>query len=491
MIDPSYGFSLSTIASLAAGNGSVVDATQARMYCENGDALGKQDRLKDAAISYRQALSYNPAYAEAYAGLGSVFMQRRLYKSAIESFRRAIALKPDFVEAHCNLGSTLVRCGEFDQALKHCRHAVSLDPSSGFAHYVLGSALFYSGAGEEAMEQYRVALRVDSDLAEARLALAFGYLRSGDFENGLPLYEWRFELAHLRVPTPKRQVWRGEPLRGDRILLYADQGLGDTLQFSRYVPLVAERGGSVVLQVPPALRRLLSDLYGPESVIVPGDSYADVSWHCSLSSLPLAFDTATESIPQNTPYLKADKSEIEKWDELLSGEERLKIGLVWAGDPRHSTDWHRSFPLREFEPLHQVQGAAFFSLQKGPAAKQLVELTEAFRVRDLGLSTQLNDMSDLAAIITLLDLVITVDTSVAHLVGAMGRPVWILLSHVADWRWLTEREDTPWYPSARLFRQPAPGDWKAVIARVLSELNSFAIQKNVFDCEPCSDGRSR
>jgi hypothetical protein len=290
----------------------------------------------------------------------------------------------------------------------------------------------------------------------------------GNFREGWEEYEARWDTESFGAVKRSfsQPLWRGEPLAGESILLHAEQGFGDTMQFVRYVPLVASRGGQVVLEIQPRLRRLLGNLPGAAKVIVRGEELPEFSWHCPLLSLPLAFDTRLANIPAKVPYLYPGEMEVQKWSRRLQGD-GLRVGLAWAGNPNHVREGERSIPLEQLAPLMQVAGTTFYSLQKGPATAQIHKLPG---IRLIDLDSQQNDFADTAAIIANLDLVITVDTAVAHLAGAMGKPVWVLLHHVPDWRWLLHRDDSPWYPAARLFRQTIAKDWTSVIGRVRMEL---------------------
>src|SRR5262249_49093564 len=266
-----------------------------------------------------------------------------------------------------------------------------------------------------------------------------------------------------------------EPLNGERILLHSEQGLGDTLQFVRYVPLVAEHGGTVILEVPGELRRLLFDIDGASEIVVRGNPLPHFDRHCPLLSLPLAFHTDLKTIPAQVPYLQADQSAIQAFSHKLV-HNGLRVGLVWAGNPIHTRDPQRSIPVAQLASLTEIPGIRFYSLQKGSAASQLQDLPRSVNLTDFG--PELADFTDTAALLSSLDLLISVDTATAHLAGALGLPVWILLTHSPDWRWLLDRPDSPWYSTARLFRQPAPGDWSSVIAEIAAELRKLALQSS-------------
>ncbi len=294
----------------------------------------------------------------------------------------------------------------------------------------------------------------------------------GNFPLGWSEHEYRWSTPHFLRDRRKltQPLWRGEPLEGSRILLHAEQGLGDTLQFVRYVPLVAARGGNVVLEVQTRLHRLLAQTPGAGEVIHRGDALPEFDWQCPLLSLPWAFATALNSIPAKIPYVHPDPAQVAAWGQRLAGDS-LRIGLVWGGSPTFPHERWRSIPLAHLAPLTKLGGTTFYSLQMGPQTSQVKQLGS--RVRIIDLQDEQEDFADTAAIIANLDLVISIDTSVAHLAGAMGKPVWVLLHKSPDWRWLLEREDSPWYPTARLFRQSTLGNWQDVVARVEQNLREL------------------
>ncbi len=312
---------------------------------------------------------------------------------------------------------------------------------------------------------YQRAIELRESYAEARHALAMVYLQQGHFEQGWSDYEYRWKLAASPRPYQHRQPqWRGESLEGKTILLYTEQGLGDTLQFARYIPMVAKQAGRVYLVCQPALERLF--LQWP-SVHLLTDLYERLpayDLHCAVTSLPLAFGTRLDSIPAQVPYLLPDPALAERWSRRLGATGRLRVGLAWAGNPLHQNDRQRSIALsRLAPPLAQLADrVAFYSLQKGDAAGKGREVPELNLV---DLDTELNDFTDTAAAISCLDLVISVDTAVAHLAGALGVRVWTLLAFASDWRWLLDRTDSPWYPTMRLFRQRTAGDWEEPLRR--------------------------
>jgi hypothetical protein len=373
--------------------------------------------------------------------------------------------QPSGQDSYDDLGALYLLQGEFAKAIDCYRQLLQTCPRQPHLWCNLGYALLFSGYFKDARRSFRRALGVDPDSYDANFGLAHSYLSQRLFWAGWRYYERRNKKA---INLPK---WDGEKLRGQRILLHAEQGLGDTLQFVRYVPLVADRGGRVVLQAPPGLLRLLASLDGIEELVSDDAAVDHVSCHCPLPSLPAVFRTQLSTIPRQAAYLTASTAAIESWSACMQGS-GLKVGLAWAGDPRHGRDRHRSVSLPMLEPILYTPGVSFVSLQRGAAAEQIVHLPAGVTL--LEIEDRCIDFADTAAAVMALDLVITVDTSIAHLAGALGKPVWILLPFVPDWRWLLRREDSPWYPTARLFRQRSPGAWMEVIMRVAEQLRLLA-----------------
>jgi len=478
----------------------------AKAHLGLGTALEWLGDWEAAAASYRCALDLEPDSPDIYGSLGRLQCKRGAWEEAVVSCRRALVLAPHRQEIHNLLGYALVNAGDYGAAAEVYRRALSLQPVSAYTVYGLGYLLERQGDLAAAAESYRLVLRCHPDLVEAHLHLGItqllqgnvgsaaecfkraqklapenseartflGYLHllEGNFPLGWSEHEYRWNTPHFlrdrrKFPQP---LWKGEPLKGSRILLRAEQGLGDTLQFVRYVPLVAARGGNVVLEVQTRLQRLLARAPGAEEVIRRGQALPEIDWQCPLMSLPLAFATDLNSIPAEFPYVQPDPAQIAAWGQRLAGNS-LRIGLAWGGSPTFPYERWRSIPLEQLAPLTQLEGTTFYSLQMGPQAGQVKQLGS--RVRLIDLQDEQQDLADTAAIVANLGLVISIDTSVAHLAGAMGKPVWILLHKSPDWRWLLDREDSPWYPSARLFRQSTLGNWQDVVARVERELRKL------------------
>jgi len=425
-------------------------------------------RLLQAQAAYRQILSVDPAHVDAHLALGAALQALGQPAEAEASFREALRLRPNYPEAHNNLGIALRDLGRAAEAETSFRESLRLQPNVPVAHNSLGVALKDLGRPAEAEASFREALRLQPNYAEAHNNIAHALLLAGRFEEGWQEYEWRWKTISVSsdVRDFSAPLWRGEAIGDRTILLHAEQGLGDTLQFCRYAPLMV-CGGRIILEVQPSLVRLLSRLPGVMQTVARGDRLPPFDLHCPLLSLPLAFSTTLDTIPATTPYLSADPALAAKWQERLVGLGGLRIGLVWAGEQgvnfaaKAADDRRRSIALKALAPLGKVAGVSFVSLQKGGPAAEAADPPHGMMLHDS--TADLHDFEDTAALIVNLDLVVSVDTSVAHLAGALGKPVWLLNRFDTDWRWLLNRDDSPWYPTLRQFRQPSPGDWNSAV----------------------------
>jgi Flp pilus assembly protein TadD len=397
-------------------------------------------RLVEAEQIYRQILAQRPHHPDALNFLGVLASQVGRHDDGIALIRRAISLQPDYASAYSNLGNALRDQGKVDEAIVALRQCISLDPNFAEAHWNLAVAL----------------------------------LLRGDFAQGWAEQEWRLKWKGVLALDREliEPMWHGEELNGRTILLHVEQGLGDTIQHIRFAPDIVARGGKVMLYCQPELARLLQTMPALEQVIPVGRPLSAFDLHCPLLSVPMVLGITLKSIPNSVPYLSADPRLIEDWSNLLMpADQALKVGLAWAGSAVHTSDKRRSLELKRLTSLSAVEGAKFYSLQKGPAASQAIAGDAGLNVIDF--SAKLTDFAETAALIANLDLVITVDTAVAHLAGAMGKPVWVLLPFAPDWRWMLDREDSPWYPTMRLFRQTSMGQWDEVIARLAESLENF------------------
>ncbi len=426
--------------------------------------------IEIAERMFRRAIALDAENPEYNFQLGAVLQTRGRYDEALSVFRHVLRSDSQHLLAGFRVGNVLQLKGELDEAIEAYNRILALKADSHGAHFNIGNVLRLQGRLREAREQYELALALQPGDADALWNLSHLDLLEGDYNAGWP----RYEIRHRR-PTPGLRAfvepqWKGEPLNGSRILLHAEQGLGDTLQFLRYVPMVAAAGGQVLLDVPETIRRLAAEIPGVFAVTATGEPIPPFEWQCPLMSLPLAFGTTVGSIAANVPYLRVPEDALRSAGKLVWPRPGMRVGLVWGATTRHFEDSDRSIPLGELEPVLGIKGVHFFSLQAGPQAGQLEEMQAP--VTDL--RENILDFADTAALVTNLDLVISVDTSVAHVSGALGKPTWILLPFASDWRWLIHREDSPWYPTVRLFRQARPRDWGSVIDRVRGELTRLA-----------------
>jgi predicted O-linked N-acetylglucosamine transferase (SPINDLY family) len=381
-------------------------------------------------------------------------------------------------DAHRGLAFALWNAGRFDDALAAFAAAIEADPALAGAYHNYAVALNDLNRLDEALPHYRKAIELEPDYADAHHGLAQIYLARGELEQGWIEYEWRRKLPSATKEHP-HLLWRGEPLNGRTIVLLDEQGLGDTIQFVRYAPLVAARGAKVILVCNPALAQLLTMVPGVSQVVPRGRVVRDYDFHWPMLSLALMFKTRLETIPAEVPYLRVPAERVKFWKQELGPKAAMRVGLVWAGNPGYRRDRDRSLAPSLLAPLAQAgTNVTFYSLQKGPVSPHAAGMPP---LPLLDLQEQLTDLADTAAAIANLDLVITVDTAVAHLAGALGRPVWVLLPYEAPWRWLLDREDSPWYPTMKLFRQKTRGDWQAVVRRVARELADLARQHRVVE----------
>jgi tetratricopeptide (TPR) repeat protein len=427
-----------------------------------------------ALLDYDSALALRPDAAQIHNNRGNTLRELARHEEAMESFDLAIALKPDYGECYNNRGNAQLERNQPAEALADYERALAIKPDYVDALVNRGSALRHLNRCDDALASLDRAIALDPELAEAHWNRALTCLTYGDFEAGWRGYEWRWRRnPHEMAPRDFTQPqWRGEDLQGKTILLHAEQGFGDTIQFIRYLPMVLAKGGRVVLEIPDDLRPLIGQPDGVVAMARRGDALPPFDVHCPLMSLPLAFGTTLATIPAHVPYLRPPVEHIESWRKRLPPSEMPRVGLVWSGKPSYKNDHNRSIALAMLKPLLSRPDSQFVSLQKEYRARDHAALNEHPGL--LRLDAKLADFADTAAVVELLDLVVTVDTAVAHLAGAMDKPVWILLPVISDWRWLVDREDSPWYPGARLFRQRQIGDWDSAIVRLSDELDMFA-----------------
>jgi tetratricopeptide (TPR) repeat protein len=470
-----YGMVLAALGrhheALAAYDRALVLAPREPSILANrGNALTALGRIALALASYDRALSIAPDHVNALYNRGNVWLAQRQFADAIVHYDRVLVLKPDLAPALNNRGNARRMLGRHDLAVEDYQRAAQLAPGDVEVLSNLGTALHSLDRHHDALAALDAAIVRAPNHALAHYNAALVLLHLGAFRRGWQEYEWRWSTPFF---APQRRSfatpqWRGEDIAGRTVLLHSEQGFGDTIQFLRYVPLAAGRGAHVIIEVPRELADLAGTIPGVHRMIVRGDPLPPFDLHCPLLSLPLAFATGLEGIPSQTPYLAAPPARVAQWRDRIDAVGRPRIGLVWSGRSSHPNDASRSIPFASLGPLFATGNRSFVSLQSeireadrdAIAASRLIRLPHPFA-----------DFADTAAVIASLDAVVTVDTAVAHLAGALGRPVFILLPWASDFRWLLDRADSPWYPTARLFRQPTPGGWESAIARVAEEID--------------------
>lgn len=433
-----------------------------------GAAYSAQRRWEDAASCYRQAIALRPSHVEAHNNLGSALRELGRIDEALASLRQALQLKPDFAEAHGGLAMALTQQGDLEGALASCQQALRLRPDLATAYLSMGFILSELGRRSEALECCQRALDLQPDMPDARKNRSLIWLLEGKLSEGWAEYEWRWKCPELPERPFVQPLWDGSTLSGKTILMHAEQGLGDTLQFIRYAPLVHQRGGRVIVVCQRPLISLLRRCQGVAQVVAQGDPLPAFDTHAPLLSLPRIFRTTLENIPADVPYLEADPRLVDEWRAEMATTKDLKVGIAWQGSRTHRRDRGRSMPLSCFAPLADLPGVKLYSLQKDFGREQITQVSFGQRLVDL--SPRLASFDDTAAAMMNLDLVICCDTSVAHLAGALGKPVWVATGTVPDWRWLLERDDSPWYPTMRLFRQSCRGNWQDVFERITETL---------------------
>lgn len=440
-----------------------------------GTVLGTLNRKEEAMASYREAIRLRPSYGEAYNNLGLALTETGKPEEAVIVLRQAGRLRPQAPEGANNLGLALAELGRFAEAEAVYHEALRLNPSYSEAHSNLGNAYKEQGRHLEALACYQQALWLEPNSGSTRYNRSLALLQAGDYAQGWKEYEWRWQRSSMPPRHTHKPRWDGSPLEGRTILLWAEQGLGDALQFIRYAPLVKARGGTVVVECPPMLVPLFSTCAGIDQLVAEGEALPVFDVQAPLLSLPGLMGTRLDSVPAAVPYLQAEEARVAKWRPVLASIPGFRVGIVWQGNPRFGWDRHRSIPLACFAPLASVEGVRLVSLQKGPGTEQLRNVARKFQVHELeGLDAEGGAFLDTAAVMQGLDLVITADTATAHLAGALRVPVWVALAQIADWRWLRERADTPWYPTMRLFRQIKLGDWEEVFARIADGLQQLS-----------------
>jgi tetratricopeptide (TPR) repeat protein len=434
------------------------------------NALRDLSKYDEAEASYRQALRIRPKYTKALINLGNLLTGQHRYPEGIDVLRTAVAVDHKYANTHLNLGSALRDARRFDEAVESLRTAVALDPKSAEAHNSLGTALQARAQFDDAWACYQTALSLDPELPDAHFSRSICLMRAGDLARGFSEYEWRWKcksFSNRRFAVPR---WDGSPPGGRTILLYAEQGLGDTLHFVRYAPDVKRAGGTVIVECQESVMKILASVDGIDQIVAFGSPLPPYDVHCPLMSLPGVLGLSMDQLSRGA-YLSAEPPRVDTWRARLADVSGFRVGICWAGNPKHLFDQQRSFPLGQLAPAAALRAVRLVSLQKGPGADQIAGC--GFNVVELGADLDADGaFLDTAAAMKNLDLVISSDTAVAHLAGALQVPVWLALSANGDWRWFTDRDDSPWYPSMRLFRQTRLDHWGDVFSRIAAELVS-------------------
>lgn len=448
---------------------------QAAPHYAMGRVLEAAGRYADAEASYRQAVMLDPRDAKLHNNLGAMLHMQGRFDAALACYRKALELDPELAQAKRNLATIADDPEALQSALDGYRRETEQHPRQAAAWRGLADIHASLGRTDEALASYDRAVALEPDNAAAHFGRAFALLSRGDYAEGWKEYDWRWRIEGLDAPMRRfaQPAWRGDPSPDATILLHGETGLGDMLQFIRYAPLVAARCGKVIVECAATLLPLVERIEGVSATVAQGERLPAFDAHSPVIALPGVFGTTLDSIPWDGAYVRADPARVAEWRSQLSSP-AFKVGLVWKGNPAHLNDRKRSASLAAFLPLRDVPGVELYSLQKGAGADEAAAPPPGLRLTDLG--PRLRDFSDTAAVASLLDVVVTVDSSVAHLGGAMAVPTWVLIAHAPDWRFHFHIGDrhSPWYPGMRLFRQPRAGDWAAVLAEVADELRAAA-----------------
>jgi FkbM family methyltransferase len=452
----------------------LANPNDAEVYLGLGLNQLEQGKTENAIKCFEKSLRLNPHHAEAYIALGNVYLQKNSLPEALRNYENALTLQTDHAEALKGVAIVLNRQGRFQESFDMYERILSLNTDKAEIYLCMGNALKAKGDFEAAIGYYHKALSLEPDNPKAHLFIGLIHLLQGKFDPGWNEYEWRWKADPLvkqkdRYTMP---LWDGRSLGGKTLLLHSEQGYGDSIHFIRYIRMLKGKGGRVLLEAPESLRRLFEGIPDIHHIITKGDTLPSADFHASLLHLPRIFQTDLHTIPAEIPYLSINQEDIEKWKDRLNNYPGLKVGIVWAGSPHHKKDHLRSLSLPMIQAFLEVPNVTFFSFQVGERADDLKQYDFCKNVQDI--SPELSDFAETGAVLHSVDLLISVDTSVAHLAGALGRPVWTLLPFIPDWRWLMEREDSPWYPSMRLFRQNNRAEWEPVINRVATELRRLA-----------------
>jgi tetratricopeptide (TPR) repeat protein len=456
---------------------TVLNPNYADGFNNLGITLKDQGKLDKAIEAYSKALSFKPDYAEAYNNMGNALKLKGKLEEAIGAYNKAIAIKPDYADAYNNMGIAFKDQGKLEEAIEVYNKALSLKPDYAEAYNNMGNALNDQSKQEEAIEAYNKALLLKPDYADAYYNMSFAYNLQGEFQKGLELFEWRLKKKDFVVRPPREELsWDGsKAIEGKQFVIYDEQGLGDIIQFCRYLPLLEQKGAKVTFKVKQKLHTLL---YTLDCNVVLTESFPNekkINFEAPLMSLPYLFKTNLETIPEMASYLSADHLKVVSWGKRLS-KDKFKIGICWQGS-KNKIDVGRSFPLSLFEGISGLPNVELISLHKGEGEEQIKEIK--FDLTNLGDDFDAGDDAfiDTAAVMANCDLIITSDTAIAHLSGALGCQTWVALKHNPDWRWMLDRNDSPWYPTMTLYRQKQRGNWKYVFDEMKQDLDLLLQQE--------------
>ncbi|MFK7822428.1 MAG: tetratricopeptide repeat protein, partial [Planctomycetaceae bacterium] len=446
---------------------------QAAWFGNLGTAKSALNDLPGAVAAYEAALRLKPDHVESHYNIAHVYSRMGDRTAAEASYREALRLAPEHVGAKNNLATCLREQGRSGEAIELLETLLADSPQFAEGWYNLGNALRDLDRIDEAIVSYERAMELAPESADVKASLGMAQLATGDFERGLPLYEFRQQARGGGVSDRCQPRWDGSSVSGKRVMLFSEQGLGDTLQFVRFAKLLRDAGATVYLECQRPLKIILETSHLFDGVFASDESLPEFDVAAPLLSLPLLLETRAETIPADVPYLEPASQLVSTWSERLAQIDGFKVGIAWQGAPGHLSDVRRSFSLREFETIAAVPGVSLVALQKGFGLEQVSEVS--FPIHELGDDHDESNgaFMDTAAVMANLDLVITSDTSVAHLAGAMGVPVWIAMSTGSDWRWMSGRDDSPWYPTARLYRQTEAGEWASVFERMREDVQQL------------------
>jgi tetratricopeptide (TPR) repeat protein len=439
-----------------------------------GNAYQARGRHDLAIECYQRALELNPTLAQAHGNLGLALQEQGRLDEAIAAYRESLRLDPRSTDSLTHLGNALKEQGKLEEALECYQQVVELRPELAIAHFNIGNVLRDLGNLDESITAFTQAIELDPNLARARFNRAVCWLQKGEWERGWQEYQSRWLTPEFGGRSFSQPAWDGGRVAGKRLLLHAEQGLGDTIQFVRYARVFQARGATVILEAPPRLMSLLERCEGVDELVAREQPLPEFDCHVPLMNIPALLGTTVERVPAEVPYLHPRPELVEKWRDSLEVLDGFKVGICWQGSKRYREDRARSVRLEEFAPLATIPGVRLISLQQGEGTEQLAELKDRFAITGFGEELDRDGpFLDTAALMRVLDLVIVPDTALAHLAGALGARTWLMLSFAHDWRWLTERTDTPWYPTMRLFRQKQRGDWPSVFEAMTAALSDI------------------